>query len=111
MLLRGIIATLLVAPLTSQAISITAGDVQASEKIKYMQHVSGTDHSRMAAFVQADQTFTQWCGRSASVADLKRISHQDGFIALYDRLNNGQAQGMTQTKTLLLNDNPKFCKG
>ena len=79
MLLRGIIATLLVAPLTSQAISMTAGDVQASEKIKYMQHVSGTDHSRMAAFVQADQTFTQWCGRSASVADLKRILHADIF--------------------------------
>lgn len=33
MLLRGIIATLLIAPLTSQAISMTAGDVQASEKL------------------------------------------------------------------------------
>ncbi|MCE1555357.1 hypothetical protein LWT92_13295 [Enterobacter hormaechei] len=111
MLTRRLIPFLLLVPLTSQAISMPASDMQESEKIKYMQKMSGTDHSRLAAFVQADQSFTQWCGRSATVSDLKRISRQDGFTMLYERLSSGQAQGMTQTKTLLVKDNPKFCKG
>ncbi|PXW50374.1 hypothetical protein DFO55_12445 [Grimontella sp. AG753] len=103
-------AALLLSSLASHAISMTAGDTQASEKIKYMQHISGTDSSRLAALIQTDQTFTQWCGRPASVPDLKRIASQQSFSELYDRLKSGQVLGMTQTKALLVNDNPKFCK-
>lgn len=99
-----------VMPLTVQAISMTAADTTTSEKIRYMQNVSGTDHSRMAAFVQADQAFTQWCGRAATVDDLKRIKGQEGFVSLYTQLKTGKSLGMTQTKSLLMKDNPQFCK-
>lgn len=105
-----VLAIVLTAPLLANAITIPHRDMEASEKIKFMQDTSRFDRSLLAAYVQADQTFTQWCGSSATVKDLRRIAAQDGFTKLYTRLSSGQSQGMTQTKALLINDNPKFCK-
>ncbi|EFR6141867.1 hypothetical protein HYK36_004251 [Salmonella enterica] len=97
-------------PVTALAVELTAADSAASQKIQYMQQRAGTDHSRMAAFVQADQVFTQWCGKPATVRDIKRITAQEGFTALYTRLSEGKALGITQTRGLLMNNNPDFCK-
>ncbi|MCL6336300.1 hypothetical protein EXT65_21135 [Pectobacterium carotovorum subsp. carotovorum] len=92
-------------------LTLTPSEEHASEKIRFMQSASGTDHSKMAAYIQADQTFTQWCDRTATVNDLKRISSQEGFEALYNQMKNGKTHGMTQTKGLLFSNNPKFCRG
>ncbi|CSX10155.1 hypothetical protein FP371_23280 [Citrobacter freundii] len=109
---RNKVVLLLLSTLAFQAYSITltATDVQASDKIKYMQQQSGTDNSRLAAYIQADQTFTQWCGKASTIKDIKRISRQENFKQLYSLLKSGKMQGMTQTKSILLNDNPNFCK-
>ncbi|EBS1368550.1 hypothetical protein D7O06_21215 [Salmonella enterica subsp. enterica serovar Virchow] len=98
-------------PVAALSVQMTAADNAASNKIRFMQEQSGTNHSRMAAYIQADQVFSQWCGKTATITDLKRISKQDGFISLYVVLSEGKAQGMTQTKNLLMKNNPKFCKG
>lgn len=102
---------LLAAPMAVMAIGLTAADSDASAKIRFMQSASGTDHSRMAAYVQTDQVFSQWCGRAATVRDLKRISAQESFNQYLSQLKKGQIYGMTQIKTVLLNNNPQFCKG
>lgn len=104
------IFTALCLPMTAGAIDLTAADSAASQKIQYMQQRAGTDHSRMAAYIQADQVFTQWCGKPATVRDLKRITAQEGFTDLYSRLSEGKALGMTQTRALLMSNNPDFCK-
>ncbi|TGB52833.1 hypothetical protein CRT22_23770 [Escherichia sp. E5028] len=101
---------LLCLPMTAVSVQLTATDKEASQKIQFMQQRAGTDHARMAAYVHADQAFTQWCGKPAMIKDLKRITAQEGFSILYSRLSKGQALGMTQTKALLMNDNPAFCK-
>lgn len=101
---------LLCLPMTAMAVQLTAADNEASQKIQFMQQRAGTDHARMAAYVHADQVFTQWCGKPATIKDLKRITTQEGFAVLHSRLSKGQALGMTQTKALLINDNPAFCK-
>ncbi|MEL6008228.1 hypothetical protein J4Z08_21115 [Citrobacter portucalensis] len=101
---------LLVLAFQTHAITLTAADALASDKIKFMQQRSGTDNSRMAAYMQTDQAFTQWCGKIATIRDLKRISSQENFNQLYTLLKSGKLQGMTQTKSLLLTDNPNFCK-
>lgn len=93
------------------ALTLTASEARESEKIRFMKSASGTDHSKMAAYIQVDQTFTQWCGRTASVNDLKRISLQEGFETLYNQMKNGKTHGMTQTKALLFSNNPQFCRG
>ena len=90
-------------PVAALSVQMTAADNAASNKIRFMQEQSGTNHSRMAAY--------QWCGKTATITDLKRISKQDGFISLNAVLSEGKAQGMTQTKNLLMKNNPKFCKG
>ncbi|ECC3269516.1 hypothetical protein YB29_003810 [Salmonella enterica subsp. enterica] len=97
-------------PVSALSIELTAADSAASGKIQYMQQQAGTDHSKMAAYIQADQVFTQWCGKAATIRDLKRITQQEGFTELYSRLSGGKAQGMTQIKGLLMNNNPEFCK-
>ncbi|MDM2765725.1 hypothetical protein [Citrobacter sp. Cpo150] len=101
---------LVVLAFQTHAITLTAADALASDKIKFMQQRSGTDNSRMAAYVQTDQTFSQWCGKTAAINDLKRISSQDNFNQLYTLLKSGKLLGMTQTKSLLLSNNPNFCK-
>ena len=105
-----ILGILLTASPAAFAINLTAADSDASEKIRFMQATSGTDHSRLAAYVQTDQVFSQWCGRAATARDLKRITAQEGFKSFYEQLKKGQMSGMTQAKSLLLNNNPQFCK-
>ncbi|MFS7223160.1 hypothetical protein AB6896_00080 [Rahnella inusitata] len=101
---------IITAPCISHALILTPEETIVSEKIRYMQAVSGTDNSKMAALVQTDQAFTQWCNRLSTVMDLKRISRQEGFQTLYEQVKQGRALGMTQTKALLIKDNPLFCK-
>lgn len=101
---------LLASPATVFAINLTAADSEAALKIRWMQGASGTDNSRLAAYVQADQVFSQWCGRAATARDLMRVSKQDNFRAFYEQLKKGQISGMTQAKSMLLNNNPQFCK-
>jgi len=97
-------------PATVFAINLTAADSDAAMKIRWMQGASGTDHSRLAAYVQADQVFSQWCDRVATARDLMRISGQENFRSFYEKLKTGQISGMTQAKSMLLNNNPQFCK-
>ncbi|WP_234004936.1 hypothetical protein [Cronobacter sakazakii] len=101
---------LLVAPLAGEAITMSAGDSFAAYKIRYMQKASGTDQSLMAAYVQTDQAYSQWCGKSASVNTLKRIAASDSFNSVYQSLKQGRPLGMTQVKALLIGNNQNFCK-
>ncbi|ELY4007670.1 hypothetical protein SMZ65_004372 [Cronobacter dublinensis] len=101
---------LLVAPLTGEAITMSAGDSFAADKIRYMQKASGTDQSLMAAYVQTDQAYSQWCGKSASVKVLKRIAAQDSFNSIYQSLKQGRPLGMTQVRAVLISNNQNFCK-
>lgn len=111
MLKKTLTAIMIIAPFTALAITMNAGDSMASEKIRYMQSMSGTNNSRLAAYVLVDQAFTQWCGHVATVNDLKRIAAQNAFSELYAHLSSGQMLGMTKAKNILVNNNPKFCKG
>ncbi len=46
---------LIASPATVFAINLTAADSDAAIKIRWMQGASGTDHSRLAAYVRADR--------------------------------------------------------
>lgn len=93
------------------AITLSNSDNAATEKIQYMQKVSGNDASMMGALIQADQSYTQWCGKSATREDLKKIVSSPEFQGLYQQLKSGKSLGMTQTKNMLIIDKKKFCRG